>query len=116
MPHRKHEVEKHTPVRPPVTMTARAKFKVGDRVTVKDHELSGEVIEVPELDADFLAKKEQFYSVRLDPWTAEEFLDANGNPQLRYRHPADAEGKKARYRAHESDSLGCVPESALTPE
>lgn len=91
------------------------KFKAGDAVSFKGRPDRGVVTEVPVLDERFLEEHEQFYSVQLEPWVPEPFKDEHGKAATRYRHPADPKGDDARYRAHETDVLGCVNESLLSP-
>lgn len=115
MVEKKHE-HKAAPAKAEAPKAApKTKFAEGDRVKLSDGHF-GTVVEVPVLDPRWLEDNEQFYSVRLDPWVCEPFLDVNGNRALRYRHPEDA-GKpheEARYRDHEADTLGCVPEGQLS--
>lgn len=90
------------------------KFKVGDKVRVGGE--AGEVIEVVRHDEHwFAAGHPQMYSVRLRAWKRATIKDRNGEDVVTYYHPDGASDEKGRmrWRDHEADTLGCVPEAAI---
>lgn len=107
---RKHKHEEEEVEETPKKAAPKAKFAVGSKVVVDG--VKGEIIEVPELDPEYVAKNEQFYSVRMETWdeVVEEYRDTMGEKKKKvfYKHP-----RTGQERDHQTDTLGCVPESQI---
>lgn len=93
------------------------KYKLEDRVSVLGQ--PGTVVGVsdrPELLSD--GSRQHLYAVRLGSWLRVEksFLSGDGEEFVKVYYQKPGTTDKDNRRDHEYDTLGCVPESALSPE